>query len=155
MYWSGTGQLPLKRFYVTVIAGLLSGWLLPWWVFNMDEFQACLVKVSGPEGRSSDWLVVLHLEKHISSKSDKTRQEPGKLGLLWLKSGLLGKFKAEMYQHRVLLILLWSLILYEESMTTVVALRRTISQFFQRWLALPCPYYAAVFCQPDVTRVQG
>ncbi len=60
---------------------------------------------------------------------------------MWLsavdKSGLLGKFKAWMYQHGILPRLLWPLLVYEVPITIVEGFERKISQPLHRWLGLP------------------
>ncbi|XP_039590572.1 uncharacterized protein LOC120514312 [Polypterus senegalus] len=53
------------------------------------------------------------------------------------KSGLPGRFKAWIYQHGILPRILWPLLVYEVSMSTVEALERKISCHIRRWLGLP------------------
>ncbi|XP_073720025.1 uncharacterized protein [Misgurnus anguillicaudatus] len=59
----------------------------------------------------------------------------------WLKSvdktGLPGKFKVWVYQHGILLRILWPLLLYEFPITTISELERRVSRFLRRWLGLP------------------
>ncbi|CAC5418540.1 unnamed protein product [Mytilus coruscus] len=62
----------------------------------------------------------------------------------WLKkvdkSGLLGKFKAWIYQHRLLPRLTWLLMIYEMTATTV---ERKINSHLRRWLGVP-PSFTAI-----------
>ncbi|XP_048863711.1 uncharacterized protein LOC125738598 [Brienomyrus brachyistius] len=53
------------------------------------------------------------------------------------KSGLPGRFKAWLYQHGILPRILWPLLVYEVTMSTVETLERKISSFLRRWLGLP------------------
>ena len=59
----------------------------------------------------------------------------------WLKeidkTGLPGRFKAWIFQHAVLPRILWPLLQYEFTITTVGTLERTISNSLRRWLELP------------------
>ena len=54
----------------------------------------------------------------------------------WLRavdrSGLPGKFKAWIYQHRIL----WPLLVYEVPISTVETLERKVSSCLRRWLGL-------------------
>ena len=67
---------------------------------------------------------------------------------LWLarvnKSGLLGRFKAWVYQHVVLPRILWLLSVYDSPMTIVEAMERKINCYLQRWLGLPRSLSSAV-----------
>lgn len=54
------------------------------------------------------------------------------------KSGLPGRLKAWIYQHSILPIVLWPLLVYTVPMTTVESLERKISGFLGKWLGLPC-----------------
>lgn len=60
----------------------------------------------------------------------------------WLKtmdkSGLPDKFKAWVYQHRILPRILWPLLIFEVPMTVVEGLERKVSRYLRRWLGLPC-----------------
>ena len=53
------------------------------------------------------------------------------------KSGLPGKFKCWIYQHGLLPRLLWPVMLYEITTSTIEALERTINRSIRRWLGLP------------------
>ena len=53
------------------------------------------------------------------------------------KSGLPGKLKAWCYQYGVLPRLLWPLLMYEVTATTVESLEKKISQYLRRWLGVP------------------
>ena len=53
------------------------------------------------------------------------------------KCKLPGKFKAWIYQHGVLLRLLWPLLVYKVPMTTVENLERMVSSHLRRWLGVP------------------
>ena len=53
------------------------------------------------------------------------------------KSGLPGRFKAWLYQHGILPRILWPLLVYEVTMSTVETLERKISSYLRRWLGLP------------------
>ncbi|XP_049324773.1 uncharacterized protein LOC125789951 [Astyanax mexicanus] len=53
------------------------------------------------------------------------------------KSGLPGKFKAWLYQHGILPRILWPLLVYEVTMSTVETMERKISSYLRRWLGLP------------------
>ena len=53
------------------------------------------------------------------------------------RSGLPGKFKAWLFQHGLLPRLMWPLMLYEITTTTVESLERTISKYLRRWLGVP------------------
>lgn len=59
----------------------------------------------------------------------------------WLKdvekSDLPGKFKAWVYQYRILPRILWPLLLYEFPITTILDLERRVSRYLRRWLGLP------------------
>nr|BAC82600.1 reverse transcriptase [Danio rerio] len=59
----------------------------------------------------------------------------------WLKavdkSGLPGIFKAWVYQHGILLRLLWPLLIYEVPMTVVEGFELKVSCYLRRWLGLP------------------
>lgn len=83
-----------------------------------------LAKVFNSSLRDSDTI--------LQTKADLTA---------WLtaidKSGLPGKFKAWIYQHGVLPRLLWPLLVYELSISTVEILEQNISRFLRRWLGLP------------------
>ncbi|CAC5355486.1 unnamed protein product [Mytilus coruscus] len=65
----------------------------------------------------------------------------------WLKkvdkSGLPGKFKAWIYQHRLLPRLTWLLMIYEMTATTVEAIGRKINSHLRRWLGVP-PSFTAI-----------
>lgn len=53
------------------------------------------------------------------------------------KSGLPGKFKTWIYQHRVLPRHLWPLLVYKVPMSMEETMERNIGQFLSRWLGLP------------------
>ena len=53
------------------------------------------------------------------------------------KSSLPGKFKAWIYQHGLLPRILWPLLVYEFTMTTIEEYERKISGYIRRWLGLP------------------
>ncbi|KAK3552400.1 hypothetical protein QTP86_011630 [Hemibagrus guttatus] len=53
------------------------------------------------------------------------------------KSGLPGKYKAWGYQHGVVPRLLWPLLVYEVSVSTVEGLERKINTYLRRWLVAP------------------
>jgi hypothetical protein len=53
------------------------------------------------------------------------------------RSGLPGKFKAWIYQHGLLPRILWPLLVYEFTMTTIDEYERKISGYIRRWLGLP------------------
>ena len=53
------------------------------------------------------------------------------------KSGLPSKFKAWLYQHAILLRILWPLMLYEVAITMVEGMERKISSYLRKWLGLP------------------
>ncbi len=53
------------------------------------------------------------------------------------KSGLPGKFKAWVYQHRILPITLWPLLIYVVPITVVEGFDRKVSSYLRRWLGLP------------------
>ena len=53
------------------------------------------------------------------------------------KSGLAGRFKAWLYQHGILPRILWPLLVYEVTISTVETLERKISSYLRRWLGLP------------------
>lgn len=53
------------------------------------------------------------------------------------KSGLPGKFKAWIYQHGILPMILWPLLTYEFLITTVEGFKKRISRFLRMWLGLP------------------
>ena len=53
------------------------------------------------------------------------------------KSGLPGKFKAWIYQHGLLPRILWPLLVYEFTMTTIEEYERKISGYIRRWPGLP------------------
>lgn len=53
------------------------------------------------------------------------------------KSGLPGRFKAWIYQHGILPRILWPLLVYEVTLSTVEALERKVSGYLRRWLGLP------------------
>ena len=52
------------------------------------------------------------------------------------KTGFPGRFKAWIFQHAVLPCILWLLLLYEFTITTMGTLERTISNSLRRWLGL-------------------
>lgn len=56
------------------------------------------------------------------------------------KSGLPGRFKAWMYQHGILPIILWPLLIYEVPMTVVEGFEQRVSSNLCRWLGLPCSF---------------
>lgn len=47
------------------------------------------------------------------------------------------RIKAWIYQHSIRPRILWPLLVYKEPITTVEALERKISSYWQRWLGLP------------------
>lgn len=53
------------------------------------------------------------------------------------KSGLPGPFKG-IYQDAILTRIFWPLMLYEISMTTVIAMERKINGYLCRWLSQYC-----------------
>lgn len=53
------------------------------------------------------------------------------------KSSLPGRFKAWLYQHGILPRILWPLLVYEVTMSTVEILERKIHSYLRRWLGLP------------------
>lgn len=59
----------------------------------------------------------------------------------WLKrvdkTGLPGKFKVWVYQHRVMPSILWPLLLDDFPITTISNLERRVSRYLRRWLGLP------------------
>ena len=59
------------------------------------------------------------------------------------RSGLPGKFKAWLFQHGLLLRLMWPLMLYEITTTTVEMLEKTISKHLRRLLGVP-PSYSSI-----------
>lgn len=63
------------------------------------------------------------------------------------KSGLPGRFKAWLYQHGILPRILWPLLVYEVSLSTVETMERKISSYLRRWLGLPRSLTsAALYC---------
>ena len=56
----------------------------------------------------------------------------------WLRtvdgSGLLGKYKAWIYQHGILPRLMWLILIYEIATTTVEAMEFKVSGYLRRWL---------------------
>lgn len=64
---------------------------------------------------------------------------------LWLakmdKSGLLGCFKAWLYQHAVLPQILWPLFIYDFPIISVEAMEKISNGYFHRWLGLSMMYY--------------
>ena len=69
---------------------------------------------------------------------------------LWLargdKSGLLGRFKAWVYQHVVLPKIFCPLFIYDSPMTIVEARGKKINSYLRRWLCLPrCLRSAALY----------
>lgn len=52
------------------------------------------------------------------------------------KSGLPGRFKAWIYQNSILPQILWSLLVYSVTITTVEAMERNISSYLHKWLRL-------------------
>jgi len=53
------------------------------------------------------------------------------------KSGLPGKFNGWIYQHGILPRILWLLLVYKVSISTVGGFERRVSRFLQKWLGLP------------------
>lgn len=53
------------------------------------------------------------------------------------KSGLPGRFKAWIYQHCFLPLVLWPLLVYEVTLSTVEILERKVNAYLRRWLGLP------------------
>ncbi|XP_034552669.1 LOW QUALITY PROTEIN: uncharacterized protein LOC117822130 [Notolabrus celidotus] len=53
------------------------------------------------------------------------------------KSGLPGKFKAWIYQHGILPLILWPLLVYDVPISTVEGFERRVSRFLLKWLQLP------------------
>lgn len=62
------------------------------------------------------------------------------------KSGLPGRFKVWLYQHCILSHMLWPLLVYEVTMSTVETLERKISCYLRRWLGLPRSLTSAALC---------
>ncbi|TWW57386.1 hypothetical protein D4764_07G0001050 [Takifugu flavidus] len=67
------------------------------------------------------------------------------------KSGLLGRFKAWIYQYSILPRVLWPLLVYAVPVTTVESFERKISSFLRRWLGLPCSLNSAVLYRTSNT----
>lgn len=53
------------------------------------------------------------------------------------KLGLPGRFEAWIYQHSILPWILWPLLVYTVTITSVEAVERNISSYLRRWLGLP------------------
>lgn len=74
-------------------------------------------------------------------KDTASRQATGDDLNSWLsavdRSGLPGKFKASICQHRTLPRLLWPLLVNEVPISTVETFKRKINHFLRRWLGLP------------------
>ncbi|KAK3535558.1 hypothetical protein QTP70_016829, partial [Hemibagrus guttatus] len=66
-----------------------------------------------------------------------TNQELDRWLMAVYKSGLLGKFKAWIYQHGILPRILWLLLVYEFTLSTVKGFEKSINSHLQRWLGLP------------------
>lgn len=126
-------------------------------VVGMHELQTCTVQVFGSKegevnrqillqaGRTSDpgshreslgKVFNCRLNDRDSIKATGTDLE-GWVRTLH-KSGLPGKFKAWVYQHRKLPRILWPLLIYEIPMTVVEGLEQKVSSYLCRWLGLPC-----------------
>lgn len=59
----------------------------------------------------------------------------------WLRTvnkfGLPGKFKTWVYQHGILPIILWPLLIYEVPITVVEGFERKVSSYLRRWFGVP------------------
>ena len=70
------------------------------------------------------------------------------------KSGLPGRFKAWLFQHAVLLRILWPFLIYDILITTVESLEGAISNWLRRWLGLPrCLSGAALYGNSNALRL--
>jgi hypothetical protein len=77
-----------------------------------------------------------------SSLSDKKNVHEMEQQLdTWLRktdrSGLPGKFKVWIYQHGILPRILWPLLVYDVTLTTVETMERKVNSFLRRWLGIP------------------
>ena len=67
--------------------------------------------------------------------------------------GLPGKFKAWLYQHALLPRLIWPLMLYEVSSTTVEVLERITSRHLRNWLGVP-PRFTSIGLYGKTNKLQ-
>ena len=92
-----------------------------------------------------------------SLRDQKNIEKINKQVVDWLKKlekfGLPGKYKVWLYQHGMFSRLMWTLMLYEISLTTVESLERSINRNRRKWLGVP-PSFTAVGLYSRTTELQ-